>query len=93
MIRLIAVAGFLAFATSAQAIAPAPLPQGDGIMMQVRLGCGRLGPEPMASAWPEPPSGKPAVPSAEAIAEAFTERIALPNWRPSLVMDRTPVPL
>ena len=47
----------------------------------------------MVSAWPEPPSGKPAVPSAEAIAEAFTERIALPNWRPSLVMDRTPVPL
>src|SRR6516162_5453083 len=40
MIRLIAVAGFLAFATSAQAITPAPLPQPDGMITQVRLGCG-----------------------------------------------------
>jgi hypothetical protein len=40
MIRLIAVAGFLAFATSAQAITPAPLPQADGMITQVRLGCG-----------------------------------------------------
>jgi hypothetical protein len=40
MLRLIAVAGFLAFATSAQAITPAPLPQPDGMITQVRLGCG-----------------------------------------------------
>ena len=41
MIRLIAVAGFaLAVATSAQALSPAPLPQPDGMITQVRLGCG-----------------------------------------------------
>ena len=40
MLRLFAVAGFLAFATSAQAITPAPLPQQDGMITQVRLGCG-----------------------------------------------------
>jgi hypothetical protein len=40
MIRWIAVAGFLAFATSAQAITPAPIPQPDGMITQVRFGCG-----------------------------------------------------
>ena len=40
MIRLIAVAGFLAVATSAQAMSPAPIPQPDGMITQVRLGCG-----------------------------------------------------
>jgi hypothetical protein len=40
MIRLIAVAGFLAFATSAQAMSPAPIPQPDGMITQVRLACG-----------------------------------------------------
>jgi hypothetical protein len=40
MLRLIAVAGFLAFATSAQALTPAPLHQSDGMITQVRLGCG-----------------------------------------------------
>jgi len=40
MLRLFAVAGFLAFATSAQALTPAPLPQPDGMITQVRLGCG-----------------------------------------------------
>jgi hypothetical protein len=40
MLRLIAVAGFLAFATSAQALTPAPLHQPDGMITQVRLGCG-----------------------------------------------------
>jgi len=41
MIRLIAVAGFaLAVATSAQAITPAPISQPDGMITQVRLGCG-----------------------------------------------------
>jgi hypothetical protein len=41
MIRLIVVAGFvLAFATSAQAVTPAPLPQPDGMITQVRLACG-----------------------------------------------------
>ena len=41
MIRLIAVAGFaLAAATSAQAMTPAPIPQSDGMITQVRLGCG-----------------------------------------------------
>jgi hypothetical protein len=41
MIRLIAVAGFaLIVATSAQAMTPAPIPQPDGMITQVRLGCG-----------------------------------------------------
>jgi len=41
MIRLIAAAGFvMAVATSAQALTPAPLPQADGMITQVRLGCG-----------------------------------------------------
>jgi hypothetical protein len=41
MIRLIAAAGFVvALATSAQAITPAPLPQSDGMITQVRFGCG-----------------------------------------------------
>ena len=41
MLRLIAVAGFaLVVATSAQAITPAPIPQPDGMITQVRLGCG-----------------------------------------------------
>jgi hypothetical protein len=41
MIRLIAAAGFVvAIATSAQAITPAPLPQPDGMITPVRLGCG-----------------------------------------------------
>src|SRR5215831_19570059 len=41
MLRLFAVAGFaLAVTTSAQAITPAPLPQPDDMITQVRLGCG-----------------------------------------------------
>ena len=41
MLRLFAVAGFaLAVTTSAQAITPAPIPQPDGMISQVRLGCG-----------------------------------------------------
>jgi hypothetical protein len=41
MIRLIAVAGFVvAVATSAQAITPAPIPQSNGTIMQVRFACG-----------------------------------------------------
>src|SRR5215471_1130468 len=41
MLRLFAVAGFaLAVTTPAQAITPAPLPQPDGMITQVRLGCG-----------------------------------------------------
>jgi hypothetical protein len=41
MLRLIAVAGFVvAVATSAQAMTPAPIPQSDGMITQVRLGCG-----------------------------------------------------
>jgi hypothetical protein len=41
MLRLFAVAGFaLAVTASAQAITPAPLPQPDGMITQVRLGCG-----------------------------------------------------
>ena len=40
MLRLIAVAGVLAFAGSAQAITPTPLPPPDGMITQVRLGCG-----------------------------------------------------
>ena len=41
MLRLIAVAGFaLAVATSAQAMTPAPIPQPDGVITQVAVGCG-----------------------------------------------------
>ena len=41
MFRLFAVAGFaLAVVGSAQAITPAPIPQPDGMITQVRLGCG-----------------------------------------------------
>ena len=41
MLRLFAVAGFaLAVAGSAQAITPAPISQPDGMITQVRLGCG-----------------------------------------------------
>ena len=41
MIRLLAVAAFaLAVATSAQAMSLAPLHQPDGMVTQVRLGCG-----------------------------------------------------
>jgi len=41
MIRLIAVAGFaVSVATSAQALMPAPIPQQDGMIMQVAAACG-----------------------------------------------------
>jgi hypothetical protein len=41
MLRLIAAAGFVvAVATSAQALTPAPIPQPDGMVTQVRFGCG-----------------------------------------------------
>ena len=41
MIRLIAAAGFVvAVATSAQAMMPASIPQSDGMITQVRFGCG-----------------------------------------------------
>ena len=41
MLRLIAVAGFaLAVGTSAQAMMPAPIPQPDGVITQVAVGCG-----------------------------------------------------
>ena len=41
MIRSIALACFaLAFATSAQAMTPAPIPQQDGMIQQVAVGCG-----------------------------------------------------
>lgn len=41
MVKLIAVAGFvLAVATPAQAVMPAPIPQPDGMITQIRTGCG-----------------------------------------------------
>jgi len=41
MIRLIAIAGLtVAIATSAQALTPAPMPQTDDAITQVRLACG-----------------------------------------------------
>ena len=40
MIRLIAVIFALAVATSAQAMSPAPLPQSDNMITQVRQACG-----------------------------------------------------
>jgi hypothetical protein len=41
MIRLIAIAGFgLSVAISAQAMTPAPIPQPDGMITQIAVGCG-----------------------------------------------------
>ena len=41
MIRLIAAAGFtLSVATFAQAMTPAPIPQPDGMISQIAVGCG-----------------------------------------------------
>ena len=41
MIRSIAVAGFaLSVATFAQAMSPAPIPQPDGMITQIAVGCG-----------------------------------------------------
>ena len=40
MIRLITVAFALTLATSVQAMSPAPLHQGDGVITQVRQACG-----------------------------------------------------
>jgi hypothetical protein len=40
MIKMIAVAFALAFASSAQAMSPAPLPQLDGMTTEVAAGCG-----------------------------------------------------
>ena len=74
MIRLIAVAGLaLAVATLAQAMTPALIFQPDGMITQVRLGCGP-GRTRRVSAWPEPPSVIPAEPSDGATAGAITER-------------------
>jgi hypothetical protein len=42
MLRLFAVAGLLAFATSAQAITPAPLPQPDGTAVDKLIRAGLL---------------------------------------------------
>ena len=74
MLRLFAVAGFLAFAGSAQAITSAPLPQPDGMITQVRWDAAQVGPELMVSASPEPPSVIPAEWSAEATAVARCRR-------------------
>jgi hypothetical protein len=41
MLRLIAIAGLvLSISTSAQAMTPAPLPQVDGMITQIAVGCG-----------------------------------------------------
>jgi hypothetical protein len=40
MIKMIAVAFALAFASPAQAMSPAPLPQLDGMTTEVAAGCG-----------------------------------------------------
>ena len=84
MIRLIAVAGFaLAVATSAQAMAPAPVHQPEGVITQVAFGCGPFRNELKVSAWPEPPSATSAGKSAgvhngtEAFALGTTERPTL----------------
>ena len=68
MIRLIAIAGFaLSVAVSAQAMTPAPIiPQMDGMITEVAVGCGVGRTHSMECAWQEPPSGKPAEPSADA---------------------------
>src|SRR5262249_23901815 len=61
MLRLFGVAGFaLAVTTSAQAITPAPLPRPDGMITQVRLGCGpfRTRVNGVCGA-PNPPAGHP----------------------------------
>ena len=59
MIRLIAVAFALAFATSAQAMSPAPLHQPDGMITQVREACGAGITWSMVSAFVLPPAGTP----------------------------------
>ena len=72
MIKLIAAAGFLvAVATSAHAITPAPIPQPDGMLSQVRFGRGPLRTELLVSAWPEPLSAIPADSAAEPTAGAI----------------------
>ena len=61
MIRLLAVAACtLAIAMSAHAMSLVPLHQPDGMVTQVREACGAGRVELMVSAWPEPPSVRPA---------------------------------
>ena len=61
MIRLIAFAALaLVFATAAQAMSPAPLPEPDGMITQVREACVAGSVRIMVSAWPEPPNAKSA---------------------------------
>ena len=70
MLRLIAIAvAGLALAASAQALTPAPLPQPDGMITQVRFGCGPGRPVLLVSASPEPPSAIPVELTAGAITE------------------------
>ena len=57
--RLTPIASFgLIVATSAEAMASAPLPQPDGITAKVRMGCGRVWLSLMVPAWPEEPFAK-----------------------------------
>jgi len=70
MLKLFAVAGFaLAVTTSAQAITPAPIPQPDGMITQVRLGCG-----PGRTRVNGVCVGRPAEPSAGATAGAIERK-------------------
>lgn len=67
MIRLIAIAGFaLSVAVSAQAMTPAPIPQPDSMITEVAAACGAGRTRLTACAWQEPPSARPAEPSADA---------------------------
>jgi len=68
--RLIAVAFALALMSSAQAVPLAPLHQVEGVSARKSpTGAERAGHESVVSAWPEPPSGRPAGPSVGALPE------------------------
>ena len=71
MLRLFTFAGFaLAVATSAQAMSPAPLTQPDGMITQVRLGCGP-GRTRVEDGVARTTIGTPVAPSAEAIERKY----------------------
>ena len=67
MIRLIAIAGFaLSVAVSAQAMTPAPIPQPDSMITEVAAACGAGRTRVNGVCVAEPPSDRPAEPSADA---------------------------
>jgi hypothetical protein len=66
MIRVIAIASLaFAVATSAQALTPAPMPQPEGLVSLIAAACGAGRHGLTACARQEPPSARPAEPSAD----------------------------